>query len=252
MKTKKIDIAKVRVNENNPRTITAQKLNKLELSILSFPKMLDLRPIVVDNRGVVLGGNMRTKALQEISMLDLAAIANRLTESKDFMRMTKTEQQDILAHWQDWLEDKKVTVVEAESLSEADKKRFIIEDNASFGQWDYDKLANEWEVEDLNAWGVDVWLPETQSSAPSAGGVPIKSVDLPETGVAGSENLPEELQHLDLSPDELPKLQGTDETLRERIIIVYPKQRVEEIAKLLGLDSIDKVVYNIDEIIPAE
>lgn len=67
--------------------------------------------------------------------------------------------------------------------------------------------------------------------------------------VAGQFDLPEELDGLDLSPDELPKIEGDDETLMERVIIVFPKEREGEIATLLGLANIDKVVYKIDELI---
>jgi hypothetical protein len=119
-KHKKISIDKILINPNNPRLIKDDKFKKLCKSIQEFPEMLELRPIVVNKDMIVLGGNMRLKACQEIG----------LTE---------------------------VPIIVAENLTEEQQREFLIKDNVSGGEWDWDILANEWEVEQLNEWGLDVW-----------------------------------------------------------------------------------------------
>jgi len=109
-------------NLDNPRTIRGSKFEKLKKSIKDFPDMMALRPIVIDESNTVLGGNMRLKAL----------IALGYTE--------------IPENW----------VIQAKDLTDEQKKEFIIKDNVSFGEWDYEALANQWEAELLNPWGVDV------------------------------------------------------------------------------------------------
>jgi hypothetical protein len=106
-------------NPTNPRIIKDDKFKKLVKSIQEFPQMLELRPIVVDGNMVVLGGNMRLKA----------CIAAGLKE---------------------------VPIIVADQLTDAQKSEFIIKDNVGFGEWDWDLLANEWEPESLNDWGLSV------------------------------------------------------------------------------------------------
>jgi len=115
----KIDIKKVIPNPSNPRIIKDDKFKKLVNSIKEFPQMLELRPIVVDSNMVVLGGNMRLKACQAAGLQEV----------------------DILI---------------ADQLTEEQKAEFIIKDNVGFGEWDWDLLANEWDVEALTEWGLDV------------------------------------------------------------------------------------------------
>ena len=117
----------IQANPDNPRTITEDKLNLLVKSLKEFPEMLEKRPIVVttneDGTFTALGGNMRARAAQQ------AGIESIEIDTVD-----------------DWSEDK--------------RKQFIIKDNASFGEWDWDLLANEWNNAELNEWGLDVWNPE--------------------------------------------------------------------------------------------
>jgi hypothetical protein len=115
----KIEITKVKENPSNPRFIRDDKFDKLVQSIKSFPQMLDLRPIVVNEDMVVLGGNMRLKA----------CIAAGLTQ---------------------------VAIIKASELTEEQQKEFVIKDNSSFGEWDWDVLVNEWPVDDLSDWGLDI------------------------------------------------------------------------------------------------
>ena len=256
MKTEKVKLSQVKVNTANPRTIREAKLNLLVQRMLVFPKMIAIRPIVVDNKMVVLGGNMRVTALNRIAGMTFEQLATIMGKTKKYQKWSQRWRERILSQWQDWLENPTVDIVEATELTEEEKKEFIIADNASFGEWDYDKLANEWEAEDLNSWGVDVWQPEPpmpQSSGSTAS--PSNAAELAgienQDAAFDSTNLPPELQGQDINPDELPKITGDNETAMERVIIVYPKDRAAELAQLIGLGAIDKVVYNIDEIIPS-
>ncbi len=254
MKTEKVKLSQVRVNQANPRSITERKLNLLVERLLVFPKMISIRPVVVDDKMVVLGGNMRVHALEEISKKSFSQISEIIGRTKNYQRLTQPEKEKLLESWKAWLEKPTVEIVKASELSEEEKKEFIIADNASFGEWDYDKLANEWEADDLNSWGVDVWQPEPPLRS-GGGGDP--------SGLAQAEGedpqptidqtaLPPELQGQDLDPTSLPKIEGSNEVAMDRIIIVYPKARAAEIAELVGLESIDKVVYSIDELIRKE
>jgi ParB-like chromosome segregation protein Spo0J len=106
-------------NENNPRILKDDKFKKLVQSIKDFPEMLEIRPIVVNNEMMILGGNMRWKAIQEIGI-------------------------------------KEVPIIKAENLTEEQQREFLIKDNVGFGEWDWDALANDWNPEELNEWGLDV------------------------------------------------------------------------------------------------
>jgi len=106
-------------NENNPRILKDDKFKKLVQSIKDFPEMLEIRPIVVNNEMMILGGNMRLKAIQEIGL-------------------------------------KEVPIIKAQNLTEEQQREFLIKDNVGFGEWDWDALANDWNPEELNEWGLDV------------------------------------------------------------------------------------------------
>ena len=121
---KRVPISQVIPNPTNPRIIKDDKFKKLVKSIEEFPQMLELRPIVVDSNMVVLGGNMRLKA----------CIAAGLKE---------------------------VPIIVADQLTDAQKGEFIIKDNAGFGEWDWDLLANEWDVEALTDWGLELPFDNT-------------------------------------------------------------------------------------------
>jgi DNA modification methylase len=112
-------VSKLKPNESNPRYIRDEKFIKLKQSIKDFPEMLEKRPIVVDENMMVLGGNMRLKAMQELGI-------------------------------------KETPVIIAEGWTEEQKAEFIIKDNVGFGEWEWDTLANEWNVEDLESWGLDL------------------------------------------------------------------------------------------------
>ena len=118
-----VKISKVKGNPSNPRIIKNDKFKKLVKSIQEFPEMLKLRPIVVDEDMMVLGGNMRLKASKDAGLKEV------------------------------WIEV-------AEGLTEEQKKEFIVKDNVGFGEWEWDMLANEWDSVQLADWGLDVWQNE--------------------------------------------------------------------------------------------
>ena len=129
----------IHANENNPRILKDDKFKKLVKSIKDFPEMLEIRPIVVNNEMMVLGGNMRLKAIQEIGL-------------------------------------KEVPVIKAENLTEEQQREFLIKDNVGFGEWDWDALANDWNPEELNEWGLDVPLINNMEAEED-------DFDVPEDGI---------------------------------------------------------------------
>lgn len=157
MKTEKVKLSQIQVNGANPRTITKEKFSKLVTSILVLPKMLELRPIVVDNTFTALGGNMRLRALNDISTMTDDEVAQALNASRDFQKKTEAERTLLIEYWARWRDTPTAPVIKASELTDEEQREFIIKDNVGFGEWDMDALANEWDAEDLDAWNVDVW-----------------------------------------------------------------------------------------------
>jgi 16S rRNA G966 N2-methylase RsmD len=127
-------INEIHLNPKNPRFIRDEKYDKLKINLKEFPKMMKLRPIVVDDEGMILGGNMRYRALRELGYKEIP---------------------------EGW-------VVKASELTEEEKRRFIITDNLPYGEWDYDILGNDWELEELKDWGME--LPEFDVDGTLEGG----------------------------------------------------------------------------------
>lgn len=124
MKIEKKKLSEIQVNPNNPRLIRDDKFKKLVQSIKDFPEMLNIRPIVVNKDMVILGGNMRFKACKEAGL-------------------------------------KEVPIIVADNLTEEQQREFLIKDNVSGGEWNWDLLANEWDAEQVEDWGLDVPSFET-------------------------------------------------------------------------------------------
>ena len=116
----KLKINKIQSNVSNPRIIKDHKFRKLVKSIQEFPEMLELRPIVIDENNIILGGIMRHKACIEAGL-------------------------------------KEVPVKIAKGLTAEQKQEFIVKDNVGFGEWDWAMLGNEWKSDKLDDWGLDVW-----------------------------------------------------------------------------------------------
>ena len=119
MQIKNVKISDIKSNPNNPRLIKDDKFHKLVNSIKGFPKMLEIRPIVVNADMIVLGGNMRLKACKEAGL-------------------------------------KEIPIIFADDLTEEQQREFIIKDNVGFGEWDWEMIANEWDSEQLDEWGLEV------------------------------------------------------------------------------------------------
>jgi len=119
-------LSELKKNPNNPRLIKDEKFKKLVQSIQDFPQMMELRPIIINGDNMVLGGNMRLAALKELNY------------------------KDIPDNW----------VMKASDLTPEQQKEFIIKDNVSFGAHDWDILANEWDSDQLEEWGMDLQTNE--------------------------------------------------------------------------------------------
>lgn len=165
MKTETVKLSQIALNSANPRTINKDKFEKLINSILALPKMLDLRPIVVDNTMVALGGNMRYRALSAIAEMSDEELKERLSGIRDFQKKTQAEQDNLVEYWLRWKDKPTAPVIKAADLTDAEQREFIIKDNVGFGEWDMDILANDWDSDDLVDWGVDVWQMNTAGDA---------------------------------------------------------------------------------------
>lgn len=155
-----VKLSQVQANSANPRSISGAQFQRLVDSLLVLPKMLELRPIVVDATMTALGGNMRYRALCAIADMSYDAIGNRLAQLPDFIKKTKPEQEALLNRWLVWRDAPTAVILRADRLTDAEAREFIIKDNVGFGEWDYDALANEWDEVELKDWGLDVWQPD--------------------------------------------------------------------------------------------
>jgi len=144
VETKKVRLSEIKLNPDNPRQISKTQIDRLVKSITEFPEMMELREIVVDETMTILGGNMRFRALKEAG--EKEAMAKIVT-----------------------------------GLSPEQKREFIIKDNAAFGEWDMDALANAWGDLPLTDWGVD--LPEDWMNE-----IPDENKSIDEAGMADTEN----------------------------------------------------------------
>lgn len=155
MTTETVQLTAIKSNDDNPRNISGHKLDSLIDSILIFPKMLTLRPIVADKDVTVLGGNMRLKALEMIAELSDDEITERFEKLSEYAKKSDSEQKELLSYWSAWKEKQDVEIVRADKLSEQEQNEFIIKDNIAFGVWDYGVLDG-WDSEQLAEWGLDV------------------------------------------------------------------------------------------------
>ena len=157
METERVKISQLQVNEQNPRTCTDKQFDKLVRSVITFPKMLEVRPIVVGEGGVALGGNMRLRALQAIATMTDEDIMRHIEQSSKYKDRTECERDALLRYWKKWQHDQMVSVVRTDNMTEDERREFIIKDNVGFGAWDWDMLANDWDKDILSEWGMDVW-----------------------------------------------------------------------------------------------
>lgn len=184
-----IKISEIKLNPNNPRLIKDDKFKKLVQSIKDFPEMLNIRPIVVNKDMIILGGNMRFRACKEAGIKEIPVIITDLSEEK--------------------------------------QREFLIKDNTSGGEWDWDMLANEWDQEELEAWGLDL---------------PV--FDIKDEGTAEEDNYE--------VPDEIKTdiVLGDLFEIGNHRLLCGDSTDSDAVAKVLGENNIDMVFtdppYNID------
>jgi ParB-like chromosome segregation protein Spo0J len=168
-------LKEIKPNPDNPRYINEENFSKLKKSIKGFERMMELRPMVIDESNTVLGGNMRLRALEELGYKDIP---------------------------DEW-------VKRAEDLTEEQKREFIIKDNVGFGSWDWDTLANEWDSEELNDWGLNTPDADQRKESNSVYSTKIESPTYTPTKTKPiieelfddekTNNLKEEIQNADIS-----------------------------------------------------
>jgi DNA modification methylase len=182
-------ISEVKLNPNNPRLIKDDKFKKLVQSIKDFPEMLSIRPIVVNQDMIILGGNMRFRACKEAGIKEIPVIVTDLPEDK--------------------------------------QREFLIKDNTSGGEWDWDMIANEWDADELEAWGLDL---------------PV--FDIKDEGTADEDNYE--------VPDEIKTdiVLGDLFEIGEHRLLCGDSTDSDAVAKVMGGDKIEMVFtdppYNID------
>lgn len=154
MNTETISLTQVNINAKNPRKISDPQLQRLVKSLLVFPEMLELRPIVVDDTNTALGGNMRYRALTAITTMSADDIRETLETSIDYNKKTEAEKSILLDHWAQWQQNPTAIIVRASQLTEAQKREFIIKDNVAFGEWDDNLLTADFDPDELVDWGL--------------------------------------------------------------------------------------------------
>jgi hypothetical protein len=212
METNKTALTQVKANPDNPRIITDENLALLVNSILEFPKMLEIRPLVVDEQGVILGGNQRHKALTKIAAMSEDELQAAITELRSTESKTPDEVAALRAFWTEWAAEPYAYVTNAATLTQADREAFVIKDNVNFGTWDYDLLDN-YDQDDLADWGLKTWGALE----------PLMTQHNASDTAAPSDH--------------------------QRIIIIFPKERRAEVENFLRLKTPGKSVYKISELL---
>lgn len=201
--TRIVEISELRENENNPRRISDEQLQKLTVSLLMFRGMMNLRPIAVNEKNLILGGNMRYRALNRILAMEeqelRETVDNNAPES-----LTDAERERIVSQWLEWQREPHVEVVKADGLTEEQEEEFVIKDNVQFGEWDAEKLTGDFAPMKLMDWG---------------------------------------LRQEELPVEAMMDTTDTDAENEFRVIIVYPREQTDEVAKYVGLESIEKGTY---------
>jgi len=178
----KVKIGSLKENPNNPRYITESKFKKLVKSIKKFPEMLEKRPIVVDENLMVLGGNMRLRACKEAGL-------------------------------------KQVYISVAKNWSDEKKNEFIVKDNIGYGEWDWDILANEWDVDQLDEWGLDVPKEDEEKELVS------KKIVSPQYEIKGENPDVNELYNVDKANYLIDKIEKMDIDDDVKRFLIYGANR---------------------------
>ena len=213
MNSSRVELMVVKENRNNPRKISSSKLFTLVRSILTLPKMMQLRPLVVDEKYTIIGGNMRYKALNIISQMSAEEIEKEIF-SIVYDKKTNAEKKSLVEYWKNWTVNPVVDIVKAEELNPDERKQFIVKDNVNYGQWDEDLLQG-FDKFLLGEMGVMEWEEEVQQ--------PITE---------------ERQQLIERQPE--PKE-------RKRIIVIYSPDDMEKMKGVFGFVP-DRQIYQIEEI----
>lgn len=201
--TRVVIIDDLRENENNPRKISEVQLEKLTVSLLMFRGMMNLRPIAVNEKNVILGGNMRYRALNRILAMEEQELRD-MVDNNAPEGMTDAERDRIVKEWETWKKNPEVEIVAADGLTESQKDEFVIKDNVQFGEWDAERLKGDFAPMKLMDWG---------------------------------------LRQEELPVEAMMDTTDTDAENEFRVIIVFPREQTEEVARYVGLESIEKGTY---------
>lgn len=211
MKETKMLLSQLHENEDNPRVITDENLDKLINSILIFPKMLTIRKPVVTKDGMILGGNMRSRALQSVLKMSAEELTIRIEKAAQKRNLDEITLTKLIEHWQVWQNKPEVDVIVGDFATE-EIPQFIIKDNVNAGDWDYDALEN-FDADDLEEWGVTMW----------------GSID----------------SYMDYSDTGNAEVVQDD---RQRVIITFPRDRQAELEEILG-HAIERPNYRLEELV---
>lgn len=209
MDTKNIALTAIAESEDNPRVIATSQLQALVKSILALPKMLNMRPLVIDGNHII-GGNMRHRALSIIAEMTEEDIHDAVNDIAHLKKLTSSERDEIVKYWVAWTKSPVVSVCDATDLTPEEKKSFVIKDNVSYGEWDYGKLE-KFDSTMIGELGIDTW------SCPT-------TIDI---------------------PDEPVTIASEED---KRILIVYRREDIESVAELLKLSEICKPAYKFAEL----
>ena len=213
MNSSRVELKVVKENRNNPRKISSSKLFTLVRSILTLPKMLELRPLVVDDKYTIIGGNMRYKALNIISQMSAEEIEKEIF-SIVYDQKTNAEKHSLVEYWKNWTVHPVVDIVKADELSPEEKKQFIFKDNLNYGEWD-EYLLQGFDKFLLVEMGVMEWEEDAQ------------------------QPMTEEKQELiERQPE--PKE-------RKRIIVIFSPDDMEKMKDVFGFVP-DRQIYQIEEL----
>jgi ParB-like nuclease domain len=174
-------IGTLRPNPDNPRIVKDERFKRLVESIRKFPQMLELRPVVITDDGMILGGNMRHQAALNAGL-------------------------------------KEIPVVIASNLTPEQQREFVIKDNVAAGEWNWDKLANEWNLPDLGDWG----LSEVNMFS-AAATEPERDIDLPNMNASAESYLNNTIRQIVLHYD-----RETHADVLERLSVVGEAFDIED------------------------
>lgn len=206
--SEKVLLAQLRENDENPRVITDENLQKLIRSILIFPTMLDIRKIVLNADNVIIGGNMRFRALSAILAMSDEELIEQIRRAAQGRQKTDGEILAIEEQWKQWRLQPEVEVIRAD-FTDTEIPQFVIKDNVSAGEWDMDALE-AFDNADLEEWGVQTW-----------------------GGISSFMDMSNETQSTPVCTD------------RQRVIIIYPRGRENEIEQILSKEL--KHSYRLEE-----